>query len=373
MNVVIDGRAWVTTGAGIATFLKGAVYEWAAQRPIDNLYVALPREVDKSITLSNLPANIHLMVKGNAVFRRLPNLIWLSIMIPWLVRQLHAEVYFSPVPCIPFLLPRKCKRIIVVHDVVNIEYRKTMKWTNILASKLFFDRSVKTADLIWTNSHYTREKVEQYFPRRKCQKIVTGCSVETEIYHPRMLSSVERASLLQQYGINGEYILFVGSLEPRKNLEFLLSLMPELYRQTAIQLVVVGAKSWGKTHIQQIVEQEGFPRESVVFCKFVPNEDLARLYHCACCFVSAALNEGFGMPQLEALLCGCPVVTAHNSAMIEVARGKTGATTVEGYNPETWICVIKQTIASRPVPNVKELEEYKWSNVLRRILSSIKK
>ena len=104
------------------------------------------------------------------------------------------------------------------------------------------------------------------------------------------------------------FLFFVGSFQPRKNLPFLLSLMPDLYKK-GLQLLVVGGKGWKNTSISEIINSPGFPSEAVVFAKFVTNEQLADLYKIAECFVSTSLNEGFGLPQLEALKCGCPVVT----------------------------------------------------------------
>lgn len=371
MTIFIDGRTFTAPTAGISNFLKDSLIAWAKQRPHDRLVVAMPRPAHPTFVNDNLPANIQLGEYSNAFLRHLPNLMWLLVMMPILVRRFKADVYYSPVPCLPFFLPHRIKTIIVVHDVVNIEFQHTMQWTNVLANKLFYNSSVKKADIIWTNSHYTKHKVKKYFPNRRCQHIFTGDSADRRLYKEISLSEEEKDKTLQKYHIEHPYILFVGSLEPRKNLSFLLSLIPELYRRMGIQLVVVGGKGWRNSHIRDIVEDSNFPRESTIFCGFVPNEDLAKLYHMAQCFVSTSLNEGFGMPQLEALLCGCPVVTAHNSAMIEVAANKDGAVTVEGYDPQTWIKAIETTLGKRPKVNQDQLEGYNWDLILANFLKRI--
>ena len=71
------------------------------------------------------------------------------------------------------------------------------------------------------------------------------------------------------------------------------------------------------------------------------------------------------MPQLEALLCGCPIVTSHNSAMIEIAEGKTRAYTIEGYNKERWISQITETAHSHAKPNPAELTKYNWNTIIK--------
>ena len=76
------------------------------------------------------------------------------------------------------------------------------------------------------------------------------------------------------------------------------------------------------------------------------------------------------MPQLEALLCGCPIVTAHNSAMIEVAADKDGAVTVEGYDPQIWIDTIIRTANERPTVNTSQLASYDWDIILKKFLEN---
>lgn len=368
MKIIIDGRPFVTSSAGISTFLKGSLQAWAGECPSDRFIVALPRSLDATFSADEMPPNVEFVRKSNALLSRLPNLVWLNSMFPVLARRYKADVFYSALPCIPFFMPRRMKKITVVHDVVNIEHASTMEWTNKLSNFLFFNRSVRNADVLWTNSHYTRQRVVSYFPDTRCRDIFTGCAIDNRTFRKLAITDAERAGIMEKYGITRDFLLFVGSLEPRKNLGFLLSIMPEVYRRTGRQLVIVGGKAWRTSSLKDIVEADGFPKESVVFCKFVPNADLVKLYNLASCFVSTSLNEGFGMPQLEALYCGCPVVTAHNSAMIEVAEGKSGAYTVEGFEPEAWISTIEKVLSEKPETKVEQLKEYDWKTILNRFI-----
>lgn len=367
MNVLIDGRPLVTSSAGITFFLINSLQAWAASSPENLFYVAIPKPLNKTVDTTGWPNNIHIIENRSPFLRRLPNLIWLNLIMPWLVRRLNADLYFSPLPCIPFSLPQHLFRLIVVHDVVNIEYQSTMQWTNIISNALFFSRSIRKADLIWTNSLYTRSKVQQYFPKRRCQQIFTGCSVNRTLFRRLSLTEEDRAAVKSKYRINDRFILFVGSLEPRKNLGYLLGLMPDIYETTKVQLVVVGGMSWKSSALKDIIQQDGFPRESVVFCNFVPNDDLVKLYNMADSFVSTSLNEGFGMPQLEALSCGCPVITSRNSAMAEITEGKSGAVAIEGYDRKQWISVIRKVIDQRPTPKDDEISSYDWTSIIAKL------
>ena len=368
MRILIDGRTFTAPTAGISNFFKESVTAWAKLCPQDTFLIALPRPVHKTFSSEGLPKNIRIEEKSNWLFHRLPNLLWLIIMMPLLVRQWKADIYYSPVPCLPFFLPRRVKKVIVVHDVVNIESRETMQWTNVLANKLFFSNSIRKSDIIWTNSYYTKSKVEDYFPNRLCKEIFVGGAVDRMFFFQQNLTLEQKQEIKNKFGIKNKFILFVGSLEPRKNLQFLLQIIPELYRSHGIQLVVVGGKGWKNSEIKDIAESPEFPKDSTIFCGFITNEDLALLYNTADCFVSAALMEGFGMPQLEALLCGCPIVTSHNSAMIEVAEGKDGAYTIEGYESQKWMNTILDVVEHHPKVNQLQLADYDWDIILKRFL-----
>lgn len=365
MNILVDGRTLCRYSAGISTFLHCALDAWSKESSEHHFYIVLPKAVDNKDVLIPERDNVHYIDCTSRFTKRIPNILILQAIIPYLCRKYDIGLYYAPVPHIPFFLPSKVKTLATVHDVVNIELPHTMSWTNRLASKVFFTWAVNHADKLWCNSRYTRSKVEEYFPRRKSQDMFVGCSVNRDDYHPQNLSPDDVAALKKRIGIDGRFLLFVGSLEPRKNLSFLLTLLPRLYRQHGLKLVVVGAKKWKCSDVSQIVEAPDFPREAVVFCNYISNDELARLYASAECFVSTALNEGFGMPQLEAMLCGCPVVTAHNSAMVEVAEGKSAATTVVGYDAERWIEAIVDMVNRHPEVDQSQLKDYDWTLIVK--------
>lgn len=319
-----------------------------------------------------MSSNIVLLDYSGRFPKVLPNIVVLQLLVPYLCRKLHVDFYYAPVPHLPCFISSGVKTVVTVHDVVNIEMAHTMSWTNRLASRFFFGQAIKKAHYVWSNSYYTRSKVEAYFPERRCREIFVGGAVDRKVFHQQTLSEQEREDIKRQFGIHGKFALFVGSLEPRKNLRFLLDIIPELYRNHGIQLVVVGGNRWKSSDIRTIVEAPAFPKESTLFCGYVTNGELAMLYNIADCFVSAALMEGLGMPQLEALLCGCPIVTANNSAMTEVAKGKDGAILMDGYQPKQWQDAILRIIENKPVVNRAQLSEYDWEVVIGKLSSRLK-
>jgi len=217
--------------------------------------------------------------------------------------------------------------------MVAKDYQDTMSLFNRLYSYVLFDRSIVNADFLLAISSYTANEVKSRYPHRHSHEITIGCGVDNSIFRPVTLTPGQRADIRSKYGASEPFILFVGTLEPRKNLAFMMSLMPQL-AAAGFTLLVVGAKGWGKSPIAEILQQPDFPADKVVFTGYVSTEDLVSLYNLAAVYVSASLNEGFGLPQLEAMNCGCPVVSPHNSAMIEVVEG--AGMTIKGWDAATW-------------------------------------
>ena len=163
--------------------------------------------------------------------------------------------------------------------------------------------------------------------------------------------------------------MFVGSLEPRKNLSFLLKVFKEFRKRNDLRLVIVGGTGWGNTGIADIINEPDYPREDVLFAGYLDMSELRLLYNTAECYVSTSLNEGFGLPQLEAMNCECPVVTSHNSAMIEVAEG--AGITVEGWDTGKWTESIEYALNNRELIVSRQNERrknYTWEKVTKGLL-----
>lgn len=255
--------------------------------------------------------------------------------------------------------------------MVYKEHGKTMSVLNKLFFDLLHDKSLNKADILWSNSLYTKEGIQKYFPERKCKEIFVGFFINTDLFRPIQVTAVEKNALLAKYKIKNKFILFVGTLEPRKNLEFLLSLMPELAAE-GYYLLVVGAKGWGKSNIKSILEKEHFPQDNVVFPGFITTDELIKIFNIASVFVSTSLNEGFGMPQLEAMACGCPVISPHNSAMIEVVEG--AGETVKTWIPKDWVEKINKVNNNRSIyiqKGFERVKEYQKEKIMNQFIDYV--
>ncbi|MDQ4141049.1 MAG: glycosyltransferase family 4 protein [Bacteroidota bacterium] len=372
MKLAIDCRALRTTPTGIPNFLVSAINGISQHNPSWQLYLLandlFNEELREKLIIRQ---NIQIIITPLKV---LPNLaiFWYFVKVGSILKKIKPDVFWAPAFLIPPFIPAHIKTLVTVHDTVYKEHKETMSLANRLYFKLLHDQSINKADMLWFNSLYTQSRINQYFPYRKCKKEYVGFFIDNEIFKPVQVTPEEKQSIFQKYNLRDKFLLFVGSLEPRKNLQFLLTLMPKLATK-GYKLLVVGAKGWGKTDIKKIVESEGFPREEVIFAGFISTEELVKIFNLASIYVSTSKNEGFGMPQLEAMACGCPVVSPHNSAMMEVVAG--AGETVQGWNEQDWIDTIDKVYENRVKyiqAGFKRVEEYKREFVIGKLTEYIK-
>jgi glycosyltransferase involved in cell wall biosynthesis len=175
-------------------------------------------------------------------------------------------------------------------------------------SKNFFKR-IEKSDSIITISKYVEREALEILKIKDC-RIVTVYPGLSDIF-----KATEDEKIKTRLPEN--YILFVGSIEPRKNLVSLLKayLLLQEYIRKDFKLLLVGFKGWGNKEIGELLDKL---KGAVDYLGYVDNEELANLYRGASCFVYPSLYEGFGLPPLEAMACGCPVVTSNVTSLPEV-------------------------------------------------------
>lgn len=214
----------------------------------------------------------------------------------------------------PLFFFSKIKKIWLIHDLVWKLYPETTD-VNTWYKKHAIVRNMKRADLLLSVSDSTRKDLARLLNIRK--KIVTlHNAADRKTFHRADTRSIVRVK--KSYEINRPYILSVCTLEPRKNLAALLDAFAKIGGRVRHQLVLVGMSGWKNTKLFEMIERHP-AKHSIIVTGYVPSEDLAPLYSGADVFVFPTLYEGFGMPVLEAMQCGCPVISSTSSSIPEVA------------------------------------------------------
>lgn len=229
------------------------------------------------------------------------------------------DVYHSPSPD---LLDIDCDKIAVtIHDLIYKAYPQGHTQETLDLSERYFQDILKKARKIICPSQHTLDDFLKYFPVDRSKVCCIYSGVDRSEFYP--LEPAERSTaekVLAVKGIQGPFILFVGTIEPRKNLKNLLYAYAQLRRRKQFngKLVVVGMKGWMNQGVLDLIERGGF-KNDIVLSGYLTNRELCYCYNLAEVFVFPSFYEGFGFPILEAFSCGAAVVTSNRSSCAEIA------------------------------------------------------
>lgn len=211
------------------------------------------------------------------------------------------------------------KKLTIIHDMAFLAHPETVA----KRTRRWLSRNIRfycnRAEVILTVSEFSRQEIHHYLgiPLEKIQVVYNG--VDMEQYHPDYSEEQIHASMAR-YQIDGHYILYMGTLEPRKNIETLIKayrIFKEAHEGPIPKLVLAGKKGWLYDSIFHMVRELGLENQ-VIFTGYIETEDTAPLFCGAEMFIFPSLYEGFGIPPLEAMACGTPVITSDCSSLPEV-------------------------------------------------------
>lgn len=248
--------------------------------------------------------------------RLLPGLLTVGqVEIARLARQRRLALVHDPTGAMPlFLTPTR--RVGTIHDVIPYIFPETSTRLDWLIYRCWLPLAVRRLDAIITDSEQSKRDIVRYLPVAEEKVTVIPCAANR---HYRPLTSREIQAALSKYDIHFPYILYVGSIAARKNLPRVLAAYAQVRRRSdKWRMVIVGARKWKSSPVYETVQRLGLA-DVVHFTGFVEEVDLPALYNGADLFVFPSLYEGFGLPVLEAMACGTPVVTANRSSLPEVA------------------------------------------------------
>jgi glycosyltransferase involved in cell wall biosynthesis len=213
----------------------------------------------------------------------------------------------------------KSPSVIVVHDLSMFDCPEYSSPANLAFMTKHLPTSVKKADLIVAVSEYSKKTLCEHFAVDPKKVVVAHLAAEPTLYYPREEDEV--AAIKARYGIFGKYMLFVSTLEPRKNVEGIVAayrMLPKKQREET-SLVLVGGRGWRDDDIRNAITEARIASDKIVLPGYVDTEHLPVLYSGAEAFLFPSHYEGFGLPVLEAMRCGTPVITANNSSLPEAA------------------------------------------------------
>jgi len=262
----------------------------------------------KDIPLSDMPSESaywHYEVFG-------PRKMWTQFALPvrLFLEKKRPDVFFSPSHYAPRFSP--VKTAIAIMDVSYLRFPELFAKKDLYQLESWTAYSVKNASKIFTISQSSKNDIIKFYRVKEQHVVVTYPGIKKNIQKVVSMDILQKA-----YQIPAKYILFVGTIQPRKNITRLIEAFSKLSQKYKdVDLVIAGKKGWLYESIIESPKKFGVS-ERVHILNFVSDEDLASLYSHALCMVLPSLYEGFGLPVLEAMKYGCPVITSNVSSLPE--------------------------------------------------------
>lgn len=279
----------------------------------------------------------------------------------------------------PFWLPKNIKLVLTIHDISFNFFPQYIKKSDLFFLKTLLPRSIKRAEKIITVSQNEREKIINFYkiPPEKVDFAYNGVDYEK---FAKEFSKEEKEGIRQKYNLPQKFLLYVGTFQPRKNIPTLIkafNIFSKKHNQKNLKLVLAGnkkARNFDK-RIDKMIERYQL-QGKIIFPGWIDEEDKPILLQSAQCFVFPSLYEGFGIPIVEAMAAGIPVISSNASCLPEV--GKDVVLYADPQNAEEFSEKIQQVLTDETlrddlIKRGQEIaKEYSWQKTAEKILAVYK-
>lgn len=313
MRIGLDGLPLTQLKTGVGTYTFELARALAAHEPQTDFELISPRAFEPGAFTEDRPANLSLVYsKPTALHRR-----WWSFGLPAYLRRRSIALFHGTNFEVP--LRGNCPTVLTIHDLSLLLHSNTHEARAVLRGRLRLPRMARKATLIITDSEQVRREVCDHLDV-DAEKVVAIPLAPQSGFVP--LSPAVTTETRKRLGVEDEFLLFTGTIEPRKNLATLLAAFAEVRRATELrpQLVIAGKFGWKQNDLLKSLEKSAIA-DRVKLVGYVSDADLGALYSSCRAFIYPSIYEGFGLPPLEAMACGAPVIaSAVPSVTSRVAR-----------------------------------------------------
>jgi glycosyltransferase involved in cell wall biosynthesis len=308
MRIGIDAHALGSRSSGNETYIEQLIQHLAMVATNGMRYLVYYTHPDGAKRVPSSEKLQWKQISPATPFWRIP------IGFPLAFRREKLDIFHAQHFIPPFC---QCKTVTYIPDIAYEHFPESFSRFETLWLKGLVRRSAKRADHIVTLSEYSKEDIAKTYNIDPGKITVTYLGAGDQ-YFPRDKEKC-REQIAAKYGVTAPFLLYVGRLQERKNLPRLLSAFARLRKEGVDEkLVLVGKKDWMFGNIHAQVESLGLA-DSVIFPGYVPSSDLPAFFNAAEAFVFPSIFEGFGLPVIEAMACGLPVLTSFGSSLEEIA------------------------------------------------------
>ena len=315
MRIAFDGTTLRPHQTGVGYYTEHLLHHLLHVAPGEEFVVVSNRPVCTAMPLPECPR----------VFERYRfplRSVWMQTLLPLVLHRIQPDVAHFTNSIVP--AQRRVPTVVTIHDMTLSLFPRLHPLRKQVLTRPLVALAARSTDAVIAVSHSARRDILRLtgVPAERVHVIHEAAAPAFHPIHDRdLLEAVRR-----RYGLAERTILYVGTIEPRKNLPRLLEAFAQLRQRDALphQLVCVGPYGWGYQEVQRCIERLELGPD-VRLTGYVPFVDLAALYNLSEVFVFPSLYEGFGLPVIEAMACGTPVIAARNSSLREIADGAVEA------------------------------------------------
>jgi len=310
MRIGLDGYPLSEPRTGVGHYTLELSRALAEANPEDHFELISPAPFERRLPAENTIPNLAFVQAKSSSLRG----HWWSVGLPLYAKRAALDLFHGTNFELP--LRRRRRTVLTIHDLSALRFPELHRPRLVRRARLRLPLAAKLANAIITPTEAVKEEVCERF-RFSPEKVTAIHEAPRAAFQP--MPHQESAEVRKRLGVSNEFLLFVGTLEPRKNLLTLLKAFGEVLRHTSLrpQLVVAGGEGW------LMEETFAFLKGSVInehlrLTGYLEDKDLHALYASCRAFIFPSLYEGFGLPPLEAMACGAPVVASRIPALQEV-------------------------------------------------------
>lgn len=302
-----------------------------------------------------------------------PSRLWTQMGLPidLYIHKPRPDIFFSPTHYAPRFCP--VPSVISIMDTSYLHFPKMFKKSDLYQLRSWTSYSVRKAAKIITISKSSKDDIinQYHIPESRVKVVYLGIKDGLN-----GSNSISMDKLKDKYLIANDFILFVGTLQPRKNIARLIEAFSRIAaKKKDLNLVIIGKKGWLYDEILASPEKHNVS-ENVKFLDFVSDEELTTFYKHALCYVLPSLYEGFGLPVLEAMKYGCPVITSNSSSLPEA--GGDAALYFDPENVDNMASTLEKVIKDPSLrkemkeKGYKQVKKFSWEKTASEVLEVLK-